>query len=94
VSRDGGRTWAKVARPPWTTTTLHPDPVRPGVLYVGTLDGVWVKLRGSKEWRAAGLSGRDVRWLATDAKARRLYAGIEGGGVAATRLPLSSSLER
>lgn len=53
----------------------------------GTARGV-VTRPDTTTWLRVGPAGRQVRWLATDAKGRRLCAGIEGGGVAATRLPL------
>jgi photosystem II stability/assembly factor-like uncharacterized protein len=87
MSRDRGRTWSRLDKAPGGTLTLLADPVRPGVVYAGTAYGVYVQQPGITTWPAVGLAGRYVRWLATDAKGRRLYAGIAGGGVAATRLP-------
>jgi inosine-uridine nucleoside N-ribohydrolase/photosystem II stability/assembly factor-like uncharacterized protein len=88
LSRDGGRTWAELGRTPSDASSLLVDPVRPDVVYVGTNDGVRVKMQGSQKWRAVGPADRWILWLAVDAKARRLYAGIAGRGVAAASLPL------
>ena len=87
ASKDRGGTWSMLGKPLGAMTLLV-DPVRPGVVYAGTTNGVYVKRPGATTWQAVGPAGRHVGWLATDAKGRRLYAGIEGGGVAATRLPL------
>jgi inosine-uridine nucleoside N-ribohydrolase/photosystem II stability/assembly factor-like uncharacterized protein len=88
VSKDGGRTWAKLGRSDVGASRLLVDPVRTGVVYAGTMDGVYVKVDGSPAWRPTGPDGSWVRWLASDAKASRLYAGIAGRGVAVTSLPL------
>lgn len=88
VSRDGGSTWAELGRAPFDASSLLVDPLRAGVVYVGTGEGVYVKVGDGPEWRKAGPTGRWIRLLAVDATARRLYAGIAGNGVAATRLPL------
>jgi hypothetical protein len=88
VSRDGGSTWARLGRSPVDATSLLVDPVRP-VVYTGTQNGVYLNTGGSTQWHAAGPAGSDVRWLAIDANAKRLYAGIAEGGAAATPLPLT-----
>jgi Tol biopolymer transport system component/photosystem II stability/assembly factor-like uncharacterized protein len=91
VSKDRGATWSKLGKPPIDASTLLVDPVRPGVVYAGTTNGVYVKRPGATTWQAVGPARRHVRLLATDVKGRRLYAGIEGGGVAATRLPMPTA---
>ena len=94
MSNDRGETWSRLGKYSPQTLTLLVDPVRPGVVYAGTTTGVYVKRPATTTWQAVGPAGRHVRWLAADAKGRRLYAGIEGGGVAATRLPLPAASTR
>jgi pyrimidine-specific ribonucleoside hydrolase len=88
ISRDGGRTWAELGRSPADAISLLVDPARPGVVYVGAEGGLYVKVGGSPNWRRAGPTGSGIRLLAVDSKARRLYAGVAGRGVAAVGLPL------
>jgi len=94
VSKDRGETWSRLGKYSPQTLTLLVDPVRPGVVYAGTTTGVYVWRSSTKAWQRVWSANRDVWWLATDAKGRRLYAGIEGGGVAATRLPLPAGVVR
>ena len=89
VSRDGGRTWSELGRSPWDVGVLLVDPVRRDVVYAGTWEDIYVKTGASPRWRPIGATGGGVLWLAVDSKASRLYAGIAGGGVAATGLPVS-----
>ena len=60
------------------------DPVRPNVMYAGSLQrGVYLSEDGGKVWRLinTGLSVRSIRYLAISSDGNTLYAGTEGGGV-------------
>ena len=43
-SRDGGKTWQGQSGPPSAVSAIAAAPANPGVLYVGTADGLWKRV--------------------------------------------------
>jgi photosystem II stability/assembly factor-like uncharacterized protein len=88
-STDRGDTWQPmpVVLPeqesqPAAVTGLVVDPVDPDHLWAGLVGGVAESTNGGVSWRAAGLDGKPVQWLAagpTDGP--RLYAGVAEDGI-------------
>jgi photosystem II stability/assembly factor-like uncharacterized protein len=87
-STNGGASWRRVGLRNVGSVVL--DPENPETIYAGalgraprgerfrrwTLDGVFKSSDGGSSWRAAGLQGKNVTWLALDPEDRNtVYAG-------------------
>jgi photosystem II stability/assembly factor-like uncharacterized protein len=94
-SADSGATWEH-----WDTDgatsgspifTLVADPVRPGLLYLGSWAGAYISLDGGRNWDlfVEGLEPYGVLGLAISPDGRFLYAGTTGAGVFRRDLVLS-----
>ena len=77
-----GGTWVSTGFRRYTNTLLN-DPRRPGLLFAGTGDGVWLSPDGGATWRraGAGLDGTAILALAAPATGRTIVAGGQDGGV-------------
>jgi photosystem II stability/assembly factor-like uncharacterized protein len=76
-SQNGGQSWQQVGEGLFGLNQLVIDPVTPGVLYAGTLQGVYKSVDQGATWSPAliGLGFRQIQALAVDpADASRLYA--------------------
>lgn len=85
-SRDGGQSWELAGSSPvlGVIRALVADPVRVGVLYVGSDLGVWKSLDAGASWSRVveGLTTHDIFSLAIDPKNPEvLYAGGRSYGV-------------
>ena len=68
-TRDGGKTWQDITnglQPGWAVRVVREDPVRQGLLYAGTEDGVSVSFDDGDHWQSLQLNfpTSDVRDLA------------------------------
>jgi photosystem II stability/assembly factor-like uncharacterized protein len=78
-SRDG-----RLLTPTLGITSLVVDPAQPSTLYTATgWDGVFRSTDGGRSWQRydRGLANEAVTALALDPTGRRLYGGVEAGGV-------------
>ena len=58
-TRDGGKTWQKITeglRPDWHARAVREDPVRRGLLYGATEDGVYVSFDDGDHWQSLQLN--------------------------------------
>ncbi len=93
TSTDGGATWASTRQglPAFAgfgslysqVLQIVADPVRPGVLYCATLNGVFRTADGAQTWQpfSNGLAPLQTDALVISPDGRRLYAGTAGVGV-------------
>ncbi len=53
-THDGGKTWSAIVTglPPGPVDTVREDPVRKGLLYAGTENGVWVSFDDGAHWQS------------------------------------------
>ena len=68
-THDGGKTWRKITdglEPSWVARVVREDPVRKGLLYAGTENGVYVSFDDGDHWQSLELNlpAADVRDLA------------------------------
>jgi Sortilin, neurotensin receptor 3, len=68
-TRDAGKTWQKITdgfEPGWSAQVVREDPVRKGLLYAGTENGVYVSFDDGDHWQSLQLNfpPTDVRDLA------------------------------
>ena len=85
---DGGTTWTRIAGPEqgirgWAHVIME-DPVRPGLLYLGTEFGLWVSVDGGKAWaefKGGNFPSVAVRDLAFQKRTGDLVLATHGRGI-------------
>ena len=86
-TKDYGKTWKKITNgiPPSMLSYAHcvrEDPVRPGLLYVGTENGVYVSWNDGEAWEPlqSNLPRAPVYWLVVQEHFNDLVVGTYGRG--------------
>ena len=83
-SSDGGTTWGLLDVPMLTFTSLALSEAEPGILYAGTLSGVYT-YTASSGWHPAGLLYTAIRVIAPDPQhPGTVYAGTDAGAYLST----------
>ena len=80
---DFGKTWTNLSASfpqDETTHTIREDPVRKGLLYVGTESGVFASLDDGKNWQSIGLNMPNVPVVAMTVKDTDLVIATNGRG--------------
>ncbi len=88
VTRDFGRTWTRIVDPASGVRgyvhVVREDPVRPGLLYLGTELGLWISLDAGRTWaefRGGNFPPVAVRDLAFQSREQDLVVATHGRGI-------------
>ncbi len=88
ATKDFGKTWERIAGPAsgvrgWAYV-IKEDPVRPGLLYLGTEFGLWISLDAGKTWaefKGGNFPSVSVRDLAFQTRDQDLIVATHGRGI-------------
>jgi photosystem II stability/assembly factor-like uncharacterized protein len=88
ATRDSGKTWERLVGPDsgvrgWAYVVKE-DPVRPGLLYLGTEFGLWISLDAGKTWaefKGGSFPAVSVRDLAFQGREQDLVVATHGRGI-------------
>ena len=88
ATKDFGKTWERIAGPSsgvrgWAYV-IKEDPVRPGLLYLGTEFGLWISLDAGKTWaefKGGNFPSVSVRDLAFQTRDQDLVVATHGRGI-------------
>ena len=88
ATRDFGKTWERIVGPSsgvrgWAYV-IKEDPVRPGLLYLGTEFGLWISLDAGKTWaefKGGNFPSVSVRDLAFQTREQDLVVATHGRGI-------------